>query len=177
MASLTHGLGRMAVLAAAGLTLATGLTAATTHPAHADSLGERLALPDPGVVFDRDAPHSWASTTVHLDWQADANLVLYCNSNTAHPNKVLWASGTDQGSTFTDMQIDFGDGGSSGVAAGGITIFEYETGPVLYGWYPVWGPSSTAPGDYAYVQNDGNFVIYPKGGGKALWATNTNGKC
>jgi hypothetical protein len=37
-------------------------------------------------------------------------------------------------------------------------------------------PRGVNPGDYAYVQNDGNFVIYAANG-RALWATGTNGKC
>lgn len=144
-----------------------GYAIAAPGAASADSIGKYIALT--GVVMDDSTPHTWSSSSVHLVWQTDANLVLYCNNT----GKAIWASGTNYGTPV--HQIDFGDGGNSGIAPGPITIFDYELGPALYGWQPVW-ETDGAPGDYAYVQNDGNFVVYASNG-KALWATGTNGRC
>jgi hypothetical protein len=166
-----------AVLAAGvGVALAGSASAATTTttttqaaaPAAAPA-GKLIDLPSPGVVFTTSQPHTWSSTTVHLAWQSDGNLVLSCNSNTSHPNMALWASNT---SGNTNQQIDFGGGGSTPFGVGSIDIYFNDVfGPVV-----TWEAGVTEPGDYAYVQNDGNFVVYSSSG-QPLWATGTENQC
>jgi hypothetical protein len=160
---------RLACMAAAGVLLAAGLTATMTTSADASSIGAFIGLPSPAIVWSQSQPYTWTSATVNLRWQRDGNLVLYCNSDTSDPNKVLWATGTDY---VNPVDIVFGgpygliavrDDWDTVINAGWQIAFEAPAGGVN-------------PGDYAYVQNDGNFVIYAANG-RALWATGTNGKC
>jgi hypothetical protein len=161
---------RFARMATAGVLLAAGITATMATSAHADSIGAFIGLPNPAIIWSQSQPYTWTSTTVHLSWQRDGNLVLYCNSDTSDPNKVLWATGTD----YTNP-VDIVFGGPYGLIA---VRDDWDT-VVKAGWQIAFEAPAGGinPGDYAYVQNDGNFVIYPKGGGHALWATGTNGKC
>jgi hypothetical protein len=173
-----------ASLSAAVASSAAAATATTTQAARpaaapaAVAPGKLIELPYPGVVFTTGNPHTWSSTTVHLSWQSDGNLVLYCNANTGHPNMVLWAL------PFTpspNAVVDFGGGPLSlagGIAAdlgpGGI----YVAVPQDFGQAPEvrWNPVAGQSGDYAVVQNDGNFVIYNPSG-KAIWATGSENVC
>ena len=38
----------------------------------------------------------------------------------------------------------------------------------------IWTAGPTVPGGYFAAQNDRNLVVYPGGGGGAVWASNTN---
>lgn len=151
------GTPRKAVAAAAAVAVTTGLTLGIAPAAQADSIGKYIDLSSGTVTFNQATPHTWASTTVHLNWQADGNLVLYCNGS----DKVLWATNTVYTGDFTNYLV-FG--------GGEIQIDDPDLSPI---WHE---SGEDSVNDYAYVQNDGNFVIYAPNG-TPEWATGTENKC
>ncbi len=147
-------LGRNATVATL---VASAVTFGLASSASADSVGYYIGLTS-NIVWSDATAHTWTSTSVHLVWQTDGNLVLYCNDN----GKVLWATNTYG---QDDTHIEF--------SGGGITISALEGGASTLLWWAGGGN----PNDYAYVQNDGNFVIYRPNGGGAEWATGTENRC
>ncbi|MEU2772742.1 hypothetical protein ABZ646_07375 [Streptomyces sp. NPDC007162] len=153
---------RRVTVGAATLATTGVLSLGFTTSAQADSLGKYIDLSN-DVKFNQAAAHSWASTTVHLNWQSDGNLVLYCNSG-----KVLWSTNTYVSRTgANNAYIEF--------TGGGITLWERFTTDFSY-WKQMWHENGSNANAYAYVQNDGNFVIYNQGG-SPVWASGTNNEC
>ncbi|MFE7660944.1 hypothetical protein [Streptomyces celluloflavus] len=102
---------------------------------------------------------SWAqSATVWLVFQDDGDLVIYRKRD----GKAIWNSGTSgKGAWTLGMEPD----GDLGIRPPDGSEWLWHTG------------TAGNPGAYALLQDDGNFVVYRKGGGPAsggaLWATGT----
>jgi len=88
------------------------------------------------------------SSSVHLVFQGDGNLVLYTNSG-----GVLWASGS-YGQNVTDLDWS--------ASTGGI-LLKHKDGSIAC------RIGANAQGGWAQVQDDGNFVFY-NSQGSATWA-------
>lgn len=133
------------------------------------------------VIYNKAGVGIWSSGTygnpgASLKLQDDGNLVLYSSSGAG-----LWGSGTWQRST----QITSGQNLAAGAwahdtktalvmqADGNMVIVDRATGQTL------WTTGLYSPGAYARMQDDGNLVVYRKGGGPTtgggLWNTGTWG--
>ncbi|MFI9786348.1 hypothetical protein ACIHEI_23060 [Kitasatospora sp. NPDC051984] len=118
----------------------------------------------PGAATDTlDASHSdmpsgsWIeSNSVWLVMQLDGNLVLYRKRDGA----VLWASGSYDPEANAHL--------SGYTTSSALTVISLRTQRT---WYL---PVAGRPGDYAKVQDDGNFVLYSSDG-TARWSTGTWG--
>ncbi|MFD7639412.1 hypothetical protein ACFV4P_02040 [Kitasatospora sp. NPDC059795] len=108
-----------------------------------------------------DGNHWIESNSVWLVMHADGNLVLYRKRDGA----VLWSTGTyGYSSTYTWATAS----GSANESA--LQLFNFGTGS-----FPIWSiPIKGRPGDWAKVQDDGNFVLYGSDG-TARWSTGTWG--
>ncbi|WP_328299965.1 hypothetical protein OG389_20770 [Streptomyces sp. NBC_00435] len=109
-------------------------------------------------------PGNWGqSATVWMVLQKDNNLVIYRKSD----GKAIWSSGTYGAKSRVDLTMD---------PKGDLILRERDRENTLR-WH-----TGTAgnKGAYALLQDDGNFVVYKKGGGPgkggALWATGTYNK-
>jgi hypothetical protein len=116
--------------------------------------------------------HVWGSRTTHLQYQQDGNFVLYCNGNGKGGDgqgNVIWATNLYNGAWVSPpAYLIFQTGGN-------LVIYPASGSPWATG-------TDGNGGDFAVVQNDGNFVVYRRGGGNgdgAIWASNTryNSKC
>ena len=95
------------------------------------------------------------NNNVELKMQDDGNLVLYCKSN------AIWSSKTD------------GHGGKSAASFqkdGNLVLM--ENNDVLYT-----ADSHDKEGAELVVQDDGNLVIYTNDRLKAIWSSETSGRC
>ena len=146
---------RAAAIAVATATIGGALMVAPS--AQADSVGYYIGLTG-NVTFSESQPHTWRSTSVHLAWQTDGNLVIYCNNS----GKAIWASGSEG---LYSTRITFADG---------EILISYTDN--LGGWYSAFEVGDYGSQDHAYIQNDGNFVVYRPNGGVA-WASGSENKC
>ncbi|MGW4384399.1 hypothetical protein [Kitasatospora sp. NPDC004531] len=122
----------------------------------------------PGSGKDRFGPlpstldgHRWIeSNSVWLVMQADGNLVLYRKRDGA----ALWSTGTYGRSGYTYATA----AGSTNESA--LQLINFDAGS-----FPIWSlPIKGRPGDYAVVQDDGNFVLRSSDG-TARWSSGTWG--
>ncbi|MDH6112369.1 hypothetical protein P3T36_003780 [Kitasatospora sp. MAP12-15] len=117
-------------------------------PALADSTAAGFNLSQP----DWYAGASTYSSSVNLQFQSDGNLVLYVNGG-----GPIWASGSEgRGVTHVDWS-----------QSGYVKLLNSGNGVVCE-----LGQGNPAPGGWASVQDDGNFVFY-NSSGRATWASNT----
>ncbi|MFI5617685.1 hypothetical protein [Streptomyces sp. NPDC051567] len=110
------------------------------------------------------SPGFWAeSATVWLVLQKDNNLVMYRKSD----GKAIWGSGTY--GNRKALTLEMGDNGD-------LTLHEYGQNETVR-WRTGTAGHTNA---YALLQDDGNLVVYKKGGGEgkggALWNTGTYNK-
>lgn len=118
--------------------------------------------PYPSAPYQSMWAGDWAqSATVWMVLQTDGNLVIYRKRD----NKAIWNSGTRGKDTWTlDVEAD----GDVGLHPRLVSKWLWHTG--TGGNY----------GAYALLQDDGNFVVYRKGGGPksggALWSSRTSTK-
>lgn len=142
--------------------------------------------PDGNLVLSVNLKPVWSSNTAgsgatYFINQADGNMVLYSASG-----KPVWASNTN-GSGATSLQLQ-PDGnlvsyGTNGVVwASNTNTSPQENSQVNEsmspGFFLLPGEQLQTP-DRKYslfMQADGNLVLYNLVSGKALWASNTNGK-
>ncbi|MFF0295274.1 hypothetical protein ACFYST_17605 [Kitasatospora sp. NPDC004614] len=125
--------------------------------------------PEAGGANDRFGPlpstldgHRWIeSNSVWLVMQADGNLVLYRKRDGA----ALWSTGT-----YGHLGKYTYATASGSADENALQVFELDTGSSRLWSIPLKG----RPGDYAKVQDDGNFVLYGSDG-TARWSTGTWG--
>lgn len=122
------------------------------------------------VTFARGpqwVPQNIASTTtdrcnkLDLIYQADGNLVMYCNGN------AIWATNTGPegwGTNTTQFQND-----------GNFVVYNRN----IFGQdVAVWASNTNNRGaELLVLQRDGNLVIYQSGYSNPLWASGTGGRC
>ncbi|MEV7524473.1 glycoside hydrolase domain-containing protein [Streptomyces sp. NPDC091371] len=133
------------------------------------------------VVYNKAGAAVWSSATygnpgASLKLQDDGNLVLYSSSGAA-----LWSTGTWQRGTKLTANQNLAAGAWTHDAKtallvgpdGNLVVVDRATGQNL------WSTGLYSPGAYARMQDDGNLVVYRKGGGPttggALWSTGTWG--
>ncbi|MFI9276245.1 hypothetical protein ACIGXM_37065 [Kitasatospora sp. NPDC052896] len=104
----------------------------------------------------------WASTSssVHLVFQCDGNLVLYRNSD----GHAMWASGSYSSGGSQPNTIRFQNRGFVELTMGLANVCGFGDNSIGH----------DATGGYAVVQDDGNFVVYTSGG-SAVWQSGTYG--
>ncbi|MGD3105189.1 hypothetical protein [Streptomyces sp. YGL11-2] len=122
-------------------------------------LSPTRCAPYPSAPYQSMWGGDWAqSATVWLVFQEDGNLVIYRKRD----GKAIWNSGTYGKDAWT---FDVAANGDVGIHPRDVSTWLWHTGTA--GNY----------GAYALLQDDGNFVVYRKGGGPktggALWATGT----
>lgn len=110
-------------------------------------------LPSGGKMFNGDCMEAANGKTIFA-FQTDGNLVVYNSAGTP-----LWSSRTyGKGGNEADVQDD-----------GNFVIYQDSV-------IPLWATNTSGHGYtlvHISVQNDGNVVLYPTGGGRAIWATHT----
>lgn len=131
------------------------------------------------VVYSADGKALWAAGSygnpgARLELQSDGNLVVYRQDGSAAWNTGTWMVDTTVNATW---QIGSGNWTWSANAilameqTGKLSIRDRNTHEER------WSTNTWAPGAYARMQSDGNFVVYKKDGGEgkggALWSTGT----
>ncbi len=133
----------------APVAVALALTAGVTASANAAVVKINFATSTPDWSFG----HSVSSASVRLQFQSDGNLVLVNRANGA----ALWATNTaNQGVTRVSFSA----------SQGTIVLYRGSTPYCLVGGH------NAAMGGSAWVQDDGNLVLYTPAH-VAVWATNT----